>query len=368
MFRCSTDRRWLGMIRKLSFAIIALMLAVVPVSAATSYSEYTDAEYEHNSAYDSSLIVNGVDASYYQDTSSDWVSAKASGIDFAIFRITLTYANSGKLDTDSTFEEHYIKSGEAGLMRGVYVFSQALNAEEGRKEAEFAIKRLRELNIGPDDLDLPVYMDYEFVSGDTRLDELDAEHAIAAAKAFCETIQQNGYQAGVYANTGFFRNYLYDGTSLPKGTSLWCAQYNDKNDSVPFYSMWQYSSSGVVPYIYRSDTDKYDKVDVNYWYIDTAWSDPSDITVEYDSDTSYTGGPVLPELTVKCDGEKLEEGVDYTVRGINNVEAGSGAYAYIRGIGGYEGYILVPFNINSEGSDNSAADKECVYQIHKKTS
>ena len=366
------------MLRKILLASLMLMLAVQPVLASTGYSEYTDAEYEHNSAYDGSLIVNGVDASYYQDTSSDWVSAKASGIDFAIFRVTLTYSNSGRLDYDSTFEEHYTKAGEAGLMRGVYVFSQALNAAEGRKEAEYAIARLRELGIGPDDLDLPVYMDYEFLNKrSSRLARLKPEDAIAAAVAFCNTVQENGYKAGVYANTGFFRNYLYDGTSLPEGTSKWCAQYNENNDAIPFYSMWQYSSSGEVPYIYKNGTEKYDKVDVNFWYLDTAWSEQDEIAVEYDGDVTCTGAPVLPELTVWCGDKELEEGVDYVVKGINNVWPGSDSYAYIRGIGEYEGYILAPFSIagedsgedideDAESADSDADDdRQVIYQMQK---
>jgi GH25 family lysozyme M1 (1,4-beta-N-acetylmuramidase) len=355
------------MLKKLSLVIIMLMLAVQPVAAASGYSAYTGREYEHNSVYDSSLIVNGVDVSYYQDPSSDWVSAKASGIDFAIFRITLTFANSGKLDTDSSFEEHFTKAGEAGLMRGVYVFSQACNAQEGKREADFAIRRLRELNIGPEDLDLPVYMDYEFLGGgSTRLDGLDADNAIAAANAFCEEIQRFGYKAGVYANSGFFRNYLHDGISLPEGTELWCAQYNGHNDSIPFYSMWQYSSSGTVPYIYKNGSEKYDKVDVNFWYIDTAWSDQSAIGVGYDNEVIYTGSPVLPEISVTYGDKKLRAGVDYVVKGINNVNVGAEAYAYVRGIGEYEGYILVPFEISDGNTSATVSDRECIYQMQKK--
>ena len=107
------------------------------------------------------------------------------------------------------FREHYDNAISAGMMCGVYVFSQALNAEEGAREAKFAISRLNSLGIGPEDLMLPIYMDYEFFNkGGSRLGGLTEEDAVAAAQAFCRTVQSYGYDAGIYANSYFFSNYL----------------------------------------------------------------------------------------------------------------------------------------------------------------
>ena len=191
---------------------------------ASTESEYTGKTYEKDSRLENTIVVNGIDASCYQDTSSDWVKAKENGIDFAILRVTLTTANSGTLNTDNTFERHYNNAKEAGIMRGVYVFSQAKNKEEGKREAEFAIKRLQELKIEPKDLDLPVYMDYEFYhKEESRLSNLTRQDAIEAAEEFCKTVKSYGYQAGVYANSSFFASYLDDGKTLPDDVSIWCA-------------------------------------------------------------------------------------------------------------------------------------------------
>lgn len=285
------------------------------------------------------LTVDGVDVSTYQSSSTDWVKVKEDGMDFAIIRLTVTFANSGRMATDKNFTEHFENAGDAGLLRGVYVFSQAVNAEEGRKEAEFAIETLKDSGITPDDLDLPVYMDYEFHhKSESRMSDLTREDAVKAANSFCEVIRENGYKTGVYANTTFFAQYLDNGTHLPEGTDIWVAQYNSYNSSGSDYSIWQYSSSGRVDGISG-------RVDVNRWYLDT--EDDSDLTVTAENDVEYTGSPVYPEVTIKDRDRELTEGVDYEIKGIRNID-GDDAYAYIKGIGDYEGCALVKLNIGSD--------------------
>ena len=336
------------MIKKLLSILLLLLLLPIPAKAST-YSDYTNREYTHDKRFDDCIIINGVDASTFQDASSDWKKAKENGIDFAIFRVTLTKANSGSLEVDDEFEEHYNKAGDAGIMRGVYVFSQALNAEEGKKEAEFAIKRLKELGITPEKLDLPVYMDYEFFHKESsRLKNLSADNAIAAAESFCETIKDSGYRPGVYANTSFFAAYLDNGETLPEDVSIWCAQYNTRNDSGCDYEIWQYSSTGTVPDIYEAGGGKLDGVDVDFWYVSTEMEEDTNLSIFTNSNVEYTGNPVLPEVEV-YDGDKpLKENKDYVVKGINNIEKGAEAYAYIRGVGKYDGYALVPINIGEK--------------------
>jgi hypothetical protein len=60
---------------------------------------------------------------------------------------------------------------------------------------------------------------------------------------------------------------------------------------------------------------------------------------------------VLPEFRIHYKGKHLVKGVDYIVGGIRNIEIGSEAYAYIKGIGDYEGYALVPVNIKDSQYD-----------------
>ena len=67
----------------------------------------------------------------------------------------------------------------------------------------------------------------------------------ACARAFCETIEEAGYQAGIYFN-------LSTATQLYRLSELldydfWLAEYRE-TPSYPFaINMWQYTDAGTVP-------------------------------------------------------------------------------------------------------------------------
>ena len=332
--------------------IIVVLMIMFAISAAgfdvSAVSEDRSDYRDHDARFYNSLIVDGVDVSIYQDDDIDWNAAKESGIDFAIMRVSLTRNITGKLETDSMFKEHYKNAKDAGMMCGVYVFSQAASAEDGAREARFAVKRLKKLGIGPEDLMLPVYMDYEFLNKNgSKLRNLTEEDAIAAAKSFCKTVQSYGYDAGIYANSYFFSNYLNNGSDLPDDVDLWIAQYSESIGSKCRYTKWQYSSSARVA---DSNSASTDRVDINYWYIDKKIKD-SAINISGSTNAEYTGKPVLPDLRIH-DGQKpMREGADYIIGGIRNIDTGSESYAYIKGIGDYKGYALVPINIKNEEYD-----------------
>ena len=337
--------------RMMKKAITVMLLLILAISSAgievsAAYDDRSDYR-EHDKRFNNSLIVDGVDVSTYQDD-IDWKAAKASGIDFAIMRISVTLNRSGSFESDRMFREHYRNARKAGMMCGVYAFSQALNAEEGAREAEFAISRLQKLGIGPEDLMLPVYMDYEFFNkGGSRLSGLTEKDAVAAARAFCKTVQSYGYDAGIYANSYFFSNYLNNGRDLPDNTDFWIAQYSNSIKSECAYTKWQYSSSARVDDI---DSGSASRVDINYWYIDKETGD-SEINISGNTYVDYTGDPVLPEFGIHYKGKQLVKGVDYIAGGIRNIDIGSESYAYIKGIGDYTGYALVPVNIEDSEYD-----------------
>ena len=205
------------------------------------FSNVGNSTYYHNGRFAGNLIVNGVDISDWQSKNCNFASAKAAGVDFAIMRVTWTsYGKSDlTLHNDDNFASQYANAKANGVMCGVYVFSQATNVSEGVAEANFAIKRLRELGIGPKDLALPVYMDYEFAGGRLgRMYGISRTAATNAAVAFCNTIKEAGYTPGIYANTTFFGSYMATGQFAPD-VDLWCAQYYKRNQSGVNYSKWQ---------------------------------------------------------------------------------------------------------------------------------
>lgn len=347
---------------RLSGHLLVLLLTVSLVTGICGFSEgafaststgspfsNTKSSYLHNTRFDGNLIVNGVDVSYFQSTASDWNKAKRDGCDYAIMRVTYTTYGSGTQNIDSKFATHFNKARAAGVMKGAYVFSQAKNVTEARKEAQYAVNRLRALGLGPKDFELPIYMDYEFAGGKRgRLNGLKKATAIDCVNAFAEVIRANGYDPGVYANTNFFKNYLGNGTSLATDIDMWCAQYYSRNESGCMYTKWQYSSTAKVDGILYYSTNKIGSCDVDFWYLNRK-SNPSAITTVYGNTTlNYTGGAVRPTLEIYDGSKLLTEGIDYIVGGINNInQSTSGAYALVKGIGKYTGYALVPITIGT---------------------
>ena len=331
-------------------------LNFVPANAATTTkSPFVNKSFTHNSRYDGRLIVNGVDTSAWQSKNCNWVKAKAAGVDYAIMRVT--YSNYGpktlKLNNDSVFENNFKNAKAAGVMCGIYVFSQAKNATEGAQEAEYAVKRLKALGITPNKLELPVYMDYEFAGGRAgRMYGISKTNATNAAVAFCNKIKSYGYTPGIYANTTFFRSYL-DTSKFAPDVDLWCAQYYSKCESAVDYSKWQYASNGKINGL-LSWAGLKGNIDVNYWYLNKAVN-ANPLTVIKGKTTLSVADAKAPKFTITEGSYTLQPGVDYIVGGIRNNKNGTG-YAYIKGMGKYGGYALVPITIADKTSGSASAN------------
>ena len=328
--------------------------------AKTGYSTYY-----HNGRYTNNLIVNGVDISDWQSKKCRFDDAKKDGVDFSIMRVT--YSSYSKkalsLHVDEKFSAQYSNAKANGVMCGVYVFSQAKNASEGKKEAEYAIKRLKALGIQPKDLSLPVYMDYEFAGGVLgRMHGISRTNATNAAVAFCNTIKDAGYTPGIYANTSFFNSYITT-KQLASDVDLWCAQYYSRNQSGINYSKWQYSSSARIDGM-LSYTGLQGKIDADFWYIKKDEAESSVVTKITGKTTLSVSDAKAPKFKLYDGSKLLTEGKDYSVGGIRNNTVGNG-YAYIKGIGSYGGYALIPIKV-AEKTKGSADDEiKCANYLEK---
>ena len=330
--------------------ILLLVLLIVLVSAAgvahadtTGVSGFTGSTYTHNGAFANAIIIDGVDVSYVQKNNVDWKKAKADGVDFAIIRVGARgYGQAGKLIEDDYYKENIQAAKEAGIMVGAYFFSQALDPLEAYAEAAYTLELLEGI-----ELDLPVYMDYEFAGGNAgRLTnaQLSKLKMTENAEMFCQTIEEGGYKAGFYANRNFL-NKTVDGHALGQKWPVWLAQYNTSSDYAGTYHMWQYSSSGSI--------DGYNgRVDVNFMYMDphpvaTSPLSLAEATVSLvgGSDFTYGFGSVYePAVRVTQYGMPLTEGLDYKTFYLRNANAGT-AYVLVQGMGYYTDYQMVPFNI-----------------------
>ena len=182
----------------------------------------------------------GVDLSDYQDN-VDFEAVKAQGFDFVMLRIGgRYYSEEGGLYMDENFFDYLDKAKAAGLRVGGYFFSQAKNAEEAKEEADYVIKEL-----GSRKLDYPIAFDWETIEGDkARTDSVSDEDLTLSALAFCETIEEAGFEAIIYSNTALMY-YKYDLEKL-KGIDFWVADYEDHPSMYYNFTMWQYNIEGQV--------------------------------------------------------------------------------------------------------------------------
>ena len=181
----------------------------------------------------------GIDVSKFQG-SIDWNAVKADGITFAIIRCGYRGYGSGALVEDSTYRANIRGAINAGLKVGVYFYSQATNEAEAVEEASMVLSLVSGYS-----LPLGVYYDTEKVAGDTgRADTISAAQRTACAVAFCETIRNSGYSAGVYSYASWFYNSLNFANISKYNT--WIAQYRDTLNFSYKYNIWQYTGSGHV--------------------------------------------------------------------------------------------------------------------------
>ena len=190
----------------------------------------------------------GIDVSYF-NSSIDWNAVKAAGVDFAIVRVAGRTWSKGIL-----FEDEYAyrqgKNGgfylqgakAAGLKVGAYVYSNAIDTNEAVEEASLALEVLQKSGVA---LDMPIYFDLEH-SGEYptgRADRLSADKRAEIVKAFCETIENSGYRAGVYASEWFFTRSLRVEDVEPY--DLWYAVYTRDFAMPEFrdFDIWQFSET-----------------------------------------------------------------------------------------------------------------------------
>lgn len=197
----------------------------------------------------------GIDVSKY-NKDIDWQRVRASGIEFAIIRAGYRGSTSGVLVEDPYFRQNLAGAKAAGVNIGVYFFTQAITADEAREEAE-AVASL----VNASDLSLPVFLDVES-SGNSnggRADGLDPVTRTEIVRVFCESAENLGYKAGVYANKSWMTNKLDMSVLAPY--TKWLAQYRAAGPTYNGeYNIWQYTSSGAVDGITgRVDLDIYIK-------------------------------------------------------------------------------------------------------------
>lgn len=193
----------------------------------------------------------GIDVSKWNGD-IDWNAVKNSGVSYVIIRCGYRGSTTGALIEDPKYRANIKGALGAGIKVGIYFFTQAVNEVEAVEEASMVLGLVKGYNIS-----FPIFLDVETSGG--RADGISVATRTAVCKAFCQTIQNSGYKAGVYANKTWF-NEKIDTPSIT-GYKIWLAQYAAAPSyNRTRYDIWQYSSKGSVPGIKGS-------VDLNTSYM-----------------------------------------------------------------------------------------------------
>jgi hypothetical protein len=146
----------------------------LPTSPALIPNPYDSRDFAYENGYLTCISGEswlGVDVSEYQGT-IDWDKVASQNIRFAIVRMGARgWGSKGQILTDSRWEENLSGAKAAGLMVGVYFFSQAISVAEAKEEALFVLEKL-----DGQALDLPIVFDWEFApAADARTANVTSE-------------------------------------------------------------------------------------------------------------------------------------------------------------------------------------------------
>ncbi len=231
-------------------------IATFSTGAATTYA-WGDS---HSSRFQGYDVDVGIDVSKWNKANAagtqaiQW-SSVASEVDFVIIRCAYRGLSDGTLYTDESFRENIEGALAAGLDVGIYIFSQALNEQEAREEAQYVLKLAEGYSFT-----LPIVMDYEYSSGGRLTSNgLSDAQRTRNCLAFCEEIEDAGYRAMLYANRSMLEDDLDGQRIADEGYDIWLAEWTSSATYGGTYTYWQYSDRGSVSGIYGG-------VDMDYRY------------------------------------------------------------------------------------------------------
>ncbi len=229
-------------------------LAIDDISLLIKTEEEIDAEAEDTEIADALADADKTEIQRLQNTTAnskvgidvskwngeiDWDKVKNAGVEYAIVRAGYRGSKSGSLVEDPLFAANMKGAAASGMPVGIYFFTQAVNEVEAVEEASVVLSLIRDYKI-----DYPVFIDTEGAGGAGRADALDPETRTLVCEAFCRTIENAGYDAGVYASRNWYNNNLY--TERLENYVIWLAEYRGVPLYQGYYRMWQYTSKGRI--------------------------------------------------------------------------------------------------------------------------
>lgn len=178
-----------------------------------------------------------------------------------------------------TIDEKFLSNAKDcekhGIPYGIYWFSYAFTAEEGKSEAKYCLEVIKENNLKPA---LPIAFDYEEGSynyAKSKGQDVSPENICSIANAFLTEVKAEGYKELLYTNVDYYNRIFY--SIVPK-YHIWLAQWGVSKPCKQC-DMWQSSSTkkfngiqGEVDYdiafynyLTKEETDKKEKIKNYAW-------------------------------------------------------------------------------------------------------
>ena len=208
--------------------------------------KYQDDRYE---------VLHGVDVSEHQGY-IDWEAVAQAGYSFAFIRVGYRgYGEAGSLNEDAAAIDNLQCAEAAGLRVGTYIFSQALNAEEARAEADLAVGVITSSGV---ETDLPLMYDPELIKDDWgRANDITRGQVSLNTAAFRDQVEKtSALTVDIYSNLPWEHHYF--DTDTMNQYEIWYADYEKAPQTPYHFAWWQYTNEGHVPGIDG-------EVDLNVW-------------------------------------------------------------------------------------------------------
>ena len=180
----------------------------------------------------------GIDVSRHQGK-IDWKKVANDGVEYAFIRVGFRGSSEGKMVEDEQFLNNIKGALDNGIDVGVYFYTQATSVEEAKEEAKFLLDL-----IEPYKITYPVVLDLEEVEGKSRTDGMTQQDFTDAALAFLETVKGAGYTPMIYGNLKTF--FIMLDLDQIEEYDKWFAYYQAPVYFPYEFSVWQYTSSGIV--------------------------------------------------------------------------------------------------------------------------
>ncbi|WP_328864277.1 GH25 family lysozyme [Streptomyces sp. NBC_00304] len=189
---------------------------------------------------DANLLANpvGMDVSSYQG-SINWTSVRGAGIEFAWMKAT-----EGTTYKDPTFSTNYLGAYNAGVIRGAYHYGRP-DVSGGAAQANFFAD-----NGGAwsrDNLTLPGVLDIE----GTCYGKTPAAMQSWILDFYNTYKARTGRDVVIYTSPSWWSSCTGGWTGMSARSPLWVAHWTSAGSpsiptGFPFWTVWQYSSTGSV--------------------------------------------------------------------------------------------------------------------------